>query len=245
MLLPLLLAPMPATAAPIVQTSRSCYYDDGRGAVLVRVLGVGFTPAAPFSVSLDGEDLDGGAGMIAQDGTMTGTFSPPRLRDGEYERRFSIGLATAEASPQTDFTVSRLYVGFSNAVGPVDTLKVRYSIYGFNLDGPARRVYLHYVSPTYRHVKTIALGRPRGQCGSIRRSDRHRLFPFERVRRGRWRLQFDTNRTYRSPNEAKFLYYSVRVKVGSSGANTSSWRSPATSTASAATVGLPRGAAPR
>lgn len=202
-----------ATAsAAAVETDRECYLQRSDATVAVR--GLGFTPGVPFDVMLDGEKLEGGAATMDADGAMSGSFAPPTLGKSVVQRSFRLGLATADAAPTTEFTVTRLLASFWPTKGPAANLRVRFSLFGFGLGGPVDQAYVHYVAPNGRLVKTVALGRPTGQCGSIPKTTKRRLFPFRRTCGGSWQLQFDTRRRY-SPGTAKssFLYYIVRVQV--------------------------------
>lgn len=203
--------PAPASAGALVETDRSCYLQATDTTVAVR--GTGFTPGLPFDVVLDGETLSGGASAIAADGTMSGSFKPPALSADVVQRRFRLGLRTAEGTPTTDFTVTRLRASFWPTAGAAGSLRVRFSLFGFALGGPAARAYVHYVAPGGRLRKTVALGRPRGQCGAIPKTSKRRLFPFAACL-GTWRLQFDTRRRYTAGSpERDFLYYTVSVDV--------------------------------
>lgn len=199
-------------AAATVETDRECYLQRPDTSVAVR--GVGFTPGAPFDVTLDSEKLASGAAAMDAEGAMSGSFSPPKLGRTVVQRRFRLGLMTAEAAPTTQFTVTRLLASFWPTKGPAAKLRVRFSLFGFGLGGPVDQAYVHYVTPSGRWVKTVPLGRPSGQCGAIPKTKRRRLFPFARTRPGSWQLQFDTRRRY-TPGSANssFLYYTLRVRV--------------------------------
>jgi len=198
--------------AASVETDRGCYLQQSTTTVSVR--GSGFTAGAPFAVKLDDAPLEGGSSVIGSDGTMSGSFAPPVLESDDYQRRFKLGLDTAQASASTYFTVTRLLATYSPNRGSVATTKVRFSLFGFALGGPVSQAYLHYISPAGKSVKTVALGRPSGQCGSIPRTSKRKLFPFKKVCTGTWRLQFDTRRTYRAgSSKSPFLYYTLKVPV--------------------------------
>lgn len=201
-----------AASAATVETDRECYLQ--RTDTRVAVRGLGFTPGAPFDVVLDGEKLQGGASTMDADGAMAGTFTPPTLGKRVVQRRFRLGLTTADAAPTTQFTVTRLLASFWPAQGSAAKLRVRFSLFGFGIGGPVDQAYVHYVAPTGHFVKTVALGRPAGQCGAIPKTAKRRLFPFARTCPGSWQLQFDTRKRY-SPGSTKssFLYYLVRVQV--------------------------------
>lgn len=197
---------------PVVETDRACYLQDG--ATTVQVRGTGFTPGAPFDVLLDDQALAGGTAVVGDDGTMSGSFSPPALPADVVQRRFQLGLRTGQETAATQFTVTRLRASFWPTTGSAGTLRVRFSLFGFGLGGPVSAAYLHYVTPSGRLARTVPLGRPQGQCGAIPKTRRMRLFPFAATCPGTWRLQFDTRRRYTpgSPQRS-FLYYTLSVQV--------------------------------
>jgi len=211
----------PIASAIAVETDRDCYLQQSNTSVTVR--GSGFTAGLPFTVLLDGQPLTGGAGTIGDDGSMTGSFAPPSLKSDVVQRRFVVGLTTANASPSTSFTLTRLLASFWPTKGSVADLRVRFSLFGFGLGGPVTQVYVHYISPTGHYAKTVALGRPTGQCGAIPKTTKRRLFPLQSICTGTWRLQFDTRRRFTlGTSSSSFLYYTVKVRVKARSASTSS-----------------------
>ena len=62
----------------------------------------------------------------------------------------------------------------------------------------------------------MRLGGARGQCGSIVRTARRKLFPFGVPRRGKWQLQFDTAKTFTQGKKGSpFLFYTIGINVRS------------------------------
>jgi hypothetical protein len=206
----LLVAPALAGAAEIT-TDRACYLDK-RG---VTLSGVGFTPGAPYQVTLDGQPITGGTGKVDPAGGVTGTFVPRLADQGARIKQHTYTLAVQEGSNRavTQFTVTKFAADFAPASGNPKTLRVRFSVFGFGLAAAKPDVYLHYVRPTGKVRKTIRLGRAKGTCGAIERTARRRLFPFE-AERGNWKLQFDTSAKYRPGKPSSdFLFYSVGVRI--------------------------------
>lgn len=201
-----------AARAGTVETDRTCYLNSSSTTVAMR--GTGFTPGGQFAVMLDGAALAGGAGTIADDGSMSGTFPAPSLPGDIVQRRYRLGLQTADGTPASSFTVTRLSASFWPTAGRADRLRVRFSLFGFGLAGPAKQIYVHYIAPTRRLQKTVALGRPRGQCGAIPRTARRALFPMPVACAGLWQLQFDTRRSFRrGTSRSSFLHYTIDVRV--------------------------------
>ncbi len=204
-----------ASAAEI-RVDRDCYADPSDRADTVRLTGTGFTPNAAYQVTLDGQPLTGGNGQTDAAGNLSGRFVAPSI--GSVSRiarqhRFRLGVQQGANQPVIVFTVSRLFAAFRPSTGDPSTLRVRFSLYGFSLQGATRPpVYVHYVGPTGRVARTERLGSATQACGSLRTA-RRRLFPFD-PRRGAWRLQFDTRKRYtRGTPRSSFLFYTVGVKV--------------------------------
>ncbi len=204
-------APAAAQAAEI-HTDRDCYLQTEKTTVSVQA--TGFAAGVPATVTLDGEPLAGGSAMIGGDGTLTGAFNPPALARREVQQTYTLSVDAGGQQAMTRFTVTRFRATFSPSRGDPAKLRVRFAAYGFGLDQPGRRIYVHYVAPGGKLRKTVALGHARGQCGSIPRTAKRRLFPFANPRHGKWRLQFDTSRRYvKGTRTSPFLFYTVGVRV--------------------------------
>lgn len=209
--LALLLAPAAARGAA-VQADRACYLETDK--TTVTITGNGFTPGQPYTVSLDGQPLTGGAGALDDGGAMRGAFTPPLLGDDVQEKMFTVGVQSDALLATTTFTVTKFRASFSPAKGDPAKLKVRFSVNGFGLGAPNPDVYLHYVAPGGKVKDTVRLGRAQGQCGSIARTAQRRLFPFKNPKHGKWQLQFDTSKSYqRGVSGSPFLFYTVGVNV--------------------------------
>jgi len=175
-------------AAATVQTNLACYLEDRQ----VQLAGTGYTPGAAYTVLRDGQAI--GSGMVAADGSVTGSFTSGELEAGVAERSFDLAVTDGTNQAATRFRVSRFRAEFEPSRGDPATLRVRFSVFGFGR--PGLPIYVHYLRPGGALTQTVRLGMTRGVCGSITRTRMRRLFPF-RPTAGRWRLQFDTRRTYR------------------------------------------------
>ena len=175
-------------AAATVQTNLACYLEDRQ----VQLAGTGYTPGAAYTVLRDGQAI--GSGMVAADGSVTGSFTSGELEAGVAERSFDLAVTDGTNQAATRFRVSRFRAECEPSRGDPATLRVRFSVFGFGR--PGHPIYVHYLRPGGALTQTVRLGMTRGVCGSITRTRMRRLFPF-RPTAGRWRLQFDTRRTYR------------------------------------------------
>ena len=188
------LAPAAARAAT-VQTDLPCYVlppNQPTASRQVAVTGTGFTPGASFTVLRDGQAI--GSGTVSPDGTVSGSMPSGTLATGIAERASDLTLTDGTNQAATKFSVSRFRAEFTPSRGNPATLQVRFSVFGFGQMGLP--VYLHYLRPGGEVARTVKLGATRSVCGGITRTRMRRLFPF-RPGAGRWRLQFDTRRSYR------------------------------------------------
>ena len=207
--------PASASAAATISVDRECYADPSQRQDTVTLTGSGFRPNATYQVVLDGEPLPNGTGNTDAQGNMRGTFTAPALTGSSKRRRFVLGVQEGDNQPTAAFKVAKLFADFAPSGGDPRTLKVRFSLYGFSLGGVAQpRTYVHYVDPSGKRRKTVALGKATGPCGSLSRTDRKRLFPFTAPKAGLWKLQFDTNKAFvKGASDSPFLFYTVGVRV--------------------------------
>jgi hypothetical protein len=203
-----------SAGAATIQVDRGCYADPSQRRDTVTLTGTGFTPNTAYQVTLDGQPLAGGTGTTDATGAVNGTFVAPSLAKGATDHRYTIGVQEGANAPTAFFRVTQLFADFRPSKGDPKTLKVRFSLFGFTLQGVDHpTVYLHYIRPNGKLKKTYKIGVARGACGTIRKSSRRRLFPFH-AERGRWRLQFDTSRRFhRGTSKSSFLFYTVGVDV--------------------------------
>lgn len=199
-----------------IRVNRACFADPGDRRDTVQLTGRGFTPGGAYQVLLDGRPVAGAAGRADTAGNVAAGFVAPSLRTvsrGARQHAFRVTVVEGANRPVTSLTVSRLFAGFRPTQGNPRALRVRFSIYGFSLLGQRRPpIYVHYVAPSGRAVRTVRFKSATGTCG-FRRTVRRRLFPFA-PRRGAWRLQFDTRRRYaRGTRRSSFLFYTVPVAV--------------------------------
>jgi len=205
-----------AASAAEIRVDRPCFADPSDREDTVQLSGSGFTPNSAYQVTLDGQPLTGGSGRTDGAGNVSGKFVAPSVRTVSRtarQHRFRLGVQEGANQPVTSFTVSRLFASFRPATGDPTTLRVRFSLYGFALQGAARPpIYVHYVGPSGRVARTTRLGSATRACGFLR-TKRRRLFAFT-PRRGGWRLQFDTRKRYtRGSARSSFLFYTVGVNV--------------------------------
>jgi hypothetical protein len=200
-----------------VQVDRSCYLEALIGNRVipqpVQVTGNGFTANEAYQVTIDGLPVLDGSGTVDAAGGISKTITPPALPEGTNERKHILTVSQGATSVSTSLRVSRFLADFAPSSGDPRTLRVRFSVFGFGLASANPTVYLHYVRPGGKLKRTVKLGRAAGPCGRIARAPKRRLFPFTATR-GRWRLQFDTNKRYRKGrSNSAFPFYSVPVDI--------------------------------
>jgi hypothetical protein len=207
------LVALPAAAdAAQVATDRGCYLENQK----VALNGSGFTPGAAYQVTIDGQPLTGGTGTVSAAGTVTVSFTPNLAAQGRRVKTHVYALAVVEGANRatSEFAVTKFTADFAPTAGNPQTLRVRFSLFGFGLVSPRPSIYIHSIRPNGKLRTTVALGRATGPCGSISRTARRRLFPFAGADRGEWKLQFDTSRRYRKGSAASdFLFYIVGVRI--------------------------------
>jgi hypothetical protein len=205
--------PAAASAAQIM-VDRPCYADPSQRQDTVTLTGTGFTPNATYQVTLDGQPLAGGTGTADATGGINGTFIAPSLAKGANEHSYAVGVQEGANAPTTSFLVTRLFADFQPSKGDPSSLKVRFSLFGFSLQGAQQPpIYVHYIRPNGKLKKSYRVGTARGACGTIHATMKRRLFPFG-AERGRWRLQFDTAKKFRKGSSgSNFLFYTVGVDV--------------------------------
>ena len=173
----------------MVVTDRACYLEKTR----VEMSGAGFQPGATYTVARDGQPI--GSGTVAADGSVAGAFGSDVLPDGIAEKSFDLSVSDGTSQANSAFRVSAFRALFTPSRGNPRRLRVRFSVFG--MLGAKLPVYLHYVRPDGSAARTVYLGRTKGPCGSINETRKRQLFPF-RAGNGRWLLQFDTRKSYRT-----------------------------------------------
>lgn len=179
-----------ASGGATVRTNRGCYLV-GKS---VTVIGSGFAPGRTFDVAIDGVDFgraeSDSTGAFGQSGLVPGGLPANIVQHVDH-----LNATDGTQSADTTFTVTRPAGARVLATrGNPDTLRAPFQVWGFALDGRARSVYVHYVSPSGSARQTVKLGMAGGQCGYLR-TGRVRVFPFA-PSRGSWTLQVDTRTRY-------------------------------------------------
>src|SRR6185312_13537412 len=141
-------APVSAPAATLTTDAR-CYL---QGAPL-RMTASGLAPNAPLTVALDGQALryrNGGTPSADAAGSFASSFATPALAPGLVQRRHVLSVSDGTRKPHTRFTVTRpTGADFEPSSGKPQTLRARFSVWGFALNGgaPRVRVWLHWIGP--------------------------------------------------------------------------------------------------
>jgi hypothetical protein len=198
----------PAAAAQM-QTDLSCYATPSTGSVSVMVSANGLDPSQPYTLQDNGTAIL--TGTTDATGAIATTLSVARLSSAHNSATHTLTLIEGANTATTTFGVARVAATFSPSVGDPAHLRVRFSGTGFALQTANPAVYLHEVDPTGRVARTLSLGHATGPCGTFKTSKTQKLFS-KSPRHGRWRLQFDTSRTYHH-GRSSFLYYAIEVTV--------------------------------
>lgn len=203
-----LLAAAPAAAAATLATSTRCYQETQD----VILNGSGFVPGT-IDIARDGNPF--GTAEADVSGAFQVKFPAEELARGVVERLHELTATDASFSrTATRFRTTKIYADFSPRRGDPRKLKVRFKINGFGLRRRRPSVYVHYVNPEGKSVRTVRLGTARGTCGKISRTRKRRLFPFPEPRRGRWIMQFDTNKRYtRATSKSRYIWVRKPVEI--------------------------------
>lgn len=180
-----------ALAQATISTNRSCYVV-GQSAQLS---GSGFAPSTPFTVVVDGV-LFGANRETNSQGGLSVTLLPGPLPKGvaQHTDKVTVDDGTGDTA-STSFTLTRRALALLTGAKKTSRgYTGRFKVWGFSLDGSKREVYLHYIGPSGRAHRTVALGSTRGACGWMV-SKRELFVPFS-LSRGTWTLQVDTRRSY-------------------------------------------------
>ena len=111
------------------------------------------------------------------------------------------------------YRTTKVFADFTPDSGDPKTLTVRFSVHGFGLLRRHASVYLHYISPGGKVRRDVRLGTAAGTCGVIRRTRERHLFPFP-AERGKWILQFDTNKKYtRATSKSPYIWVRKPVEI--------------------------------
>ena len=180
-----------AFAAAAVSTNRSCYVV-GQPAHLS---GSGFAPSSELAVTVEGV-LFTPIPRADSGGDFSIRLHPGGLQAGVAQHTDHVTVDDgAGHRASTSFTLTRSALALLTGVRKSSRGETgRFKVWGFSLDGSARQVYLHYVGPSGRARRTVALGQTKGACGTLV-SKRELFVPFS-LSRGTWTLQVDTRRSY-------------------------------------------------
>jgi len=202
------LAAAPAADAALLATDTRCYQETQD----VVLGGTAFAPMAPVSITQDAKPL--GTADTDAAGTFQRKFAAPELARGVREQIFTlVGTDAAGGTGTVHYRTTKIFADFSPDSGDPKTLRVRFSVNGFGLLRRRASVYVHYVSPSGKVRRDVRLGTAAGTCGKIRRTRKRHLFPFP-AERGRWVLQFDTNKTYRrATSRSKYIWVRKPVEI--------------------------------
>jgi hypothetical protein len=202
------LAPAPVALGAALTTDARCYQETQD----VILSGSAFAPMAPVAISQDAQRF--GTADTDAAGAFRRKFPAPELARSVREQVFALtGTDSALNTATTHYHTTKIFADFTPDTGDPKTLKVRFAVNGFGLLRPHATVYLHYVSPSGKGRRNVRLGSALGTCGNIRATRLRHLFPFA-AERGRWVLQFDTNKTYsRASGKSKYIWVRKPVQI--------------------------------
>jgi len=199
----------PGALAATLSTDSRCYQASQTQDIVIK--GAGFAKG-PVSITRDGKPF--GTANADAAGNFAVKFPSEELGRSDREQLFALSATdSALTTAITRYRTSKIFADFAPDEGDPRKLLVRFSINGFGLLRSRSPVWLHYVSPSGKVRRDVRLGTARGTCGKIRETRMRHLFPFA-AERGRWIMQFDTNKTYRrGTTKSKFIWVRKPVEV--------------------------------
>jgi hypothetical protein len=202
------LAAAPAAGAATLLTDTRCYQETQD----VVVAGSGYAPSGTISISRDGAPF--GTATADAAGNFQAKFPAEEIPRDKREQVTSLAATDGALNTSTTrYRTTKIFADFDPDEGDPRTLTVRFSVNGFGLLRRHASVYLHYISPGGKVRRDVRLGTAVGTCGVIRRSRERHLFPFP-AERGKWILQFDTNKKYtRATSKSPYIWVRKPVEI--------------------------------
>ena len=167
------------------------------------------------TVSISRDGVAFGTANADATGNFQAKFARRRAAARRSARRVTALTATDAAlnTASTRYRTTKVFADFDPDEGDPKTLTVRFSVNGFGLLRRHASVYLHYISPGGKLRRDVRLGTALGTCGVIRKTRERHLFPFP-AERGRWILQFDTNKKYtRATSKSPYIWVRKPVEI--------------------------------
>jgi hypothetical protein len=198
----------PGALAATLATDTRCYQETQD----VVVSGTGYVPMGTVSIARDGAAF--GTATADAGGNFQAKFPAAEL--GRSQRSSVTYLTATDGAlnaGSTRYRTTKIYADFKPDEGDPKTLTVRFSVNGFGLLRRHASVYLHYISPGGKLRRDVRLGTALGTCGVVSKTRERHLFPFP-AERGRWILQFDTNKTYtRATSKSPYIWVRKPVEI--------------------------------
>src|SRR5688500_3234200 len=143
----------PAALGATLATTTRCYQELQD----VVVSGTGYAPMGKIAISRDGEPF--GTADADAAGNFTVKFPAAELGRGVRESVSPLtAIDAALNTASTRYRTSKIFADFAPAKGDPRTLTVRFEVNGFGLLRRNASVYLHYINPRGKGVRTVRLG---------------------------------------------------------------------------------------
>jgi hypothetical protein len=217
----------PASAAPVLlEPLKPCYATAGTPdhpqVEAVKVQASGFTPNAKVDLTIDGDVVAGGDDLQTDATGALGSLLPlevgaPYIASGD--REFTLAL-TEVGNPANVVTATSRTAALSVSVKPRSappSSRVRFSGSGFTGEGSVYAHYIRYRKNPFagagargKHVRTVQMKQPTGDCGSF--TARRRQIPVKEARTGYWLIQFDQSERYARAERSALLLIRVHFR---------------------------------
>jgi hypothetical protein len=203
-----LIAPSAAAGAATLVTDTRCYQETQD----VVVSGSGYAANGTVAISRDGAPF--GTATADASGNFQAKFPAEELPRDAREGITSLAATDAALNTaSTRYRTTKVFADFNPDSGDPKTLTVRFEVNGFGLLRRHASVYLHYIAPDGKVRRDVRLGTALGTCGVVRKTRERHLFPFP-AERGKWILQFDTNKKYtRATSKSPYIWVRKPVEI--------------------------------
>jgi hypothetical protein len=208
-----LAAPAAARSAPTMAPLKPCYVtaktDEGPQQEPMQITGAGFTPNASVTLTIDGQPVEDGTNLQAdQNGNLPLPPVPaPFVRRGS--REFTVTL-TEVNNPANTVSATAKSTALGVSVKPEEARpsdRIRFKGSGFTEDRP---IYAHY---RYKGEvrKTVRMARRPRECGGF--EVRRRQIPVRRPGLGLWKIQFDQSKEFVDPKATPIVFVRLAIRI--------------------------------
>jgi len=202
--------PAAAQAAPVIPPLKPCYVTaqtaSGPQSEQFTFTATGFTPNSVVDVSID-DGLLGSLQADAAGNVLVENLPAPFIRSGFSD--FTVTL-TEQGNPANTASATAKTSALGVSVKPREarpSSTIRFKGLGFTQN---KGVWAHYLYKG-KLRKTVKMASDPGTCGSF--TAHRRQIPVSNPGTGRWTIQFDQSKKYRSPANVRSVFVRLVIVV--------------------------------